>query len=147
MPVLPTLPAAPPAVPEGIFDRVAKLVTRIKASLNYTDNIGSDLGVIAPVETVDVNTMQPDLQITLEVGKPHLKWKKGYADALDLYVDRNDGAGFVLIGRFNRSEYLDIVSLPSSKVFDEWHYKGVLVIADTPVGLYSKVTSVIVKKM
>lgn len=147
IPVLPTLPAAPPSVPEGIFDRVSKLVIRIKASLNYTDNIGSDLGVISPVETIDVTTMQPDIKINLEVGKPHLKWKKGYADALDLYVDRNDDAGFVIIGRFNRNEYLDIVSLPSPKVFDEWHYKGIYVIADTPVGLYSKVTSVVVKKM
>lgn len=147
MPVLPTLPAAPPAVPEGIFDRVSKLVTRIKASLNYTDNIGSDLGVISPVETIDVATMQPDIKINLEVGKPHLKWKKGYADALDLYVDRNDGAGFVLIGRLTRNEYLDVVSLPSSKVFDEWQYKGIYVIADTPVGLYSKITSVDVKRM
>jgi hypothetical protein len=147
MPVLPTLATSPPAVPEGIFDRVAKLVSRIKASLNYTDNIGSDLGVIAPVETVDIATMQPDIKINLEVGKPHLKWKKGYSDALDLYVDRNDGAGFVLIGRLTRNEYLDIVSLPSSKVFDEWQYKGIYVIADTPVGLFSKVTSVDVKRM
>lgn len=147
MPVLPTLPTAPPAVSEGIFDRVAKLVTRIKASINYTDNIGNDLGIVAPAENIDVSTMQPDLKINLEVGRPHLKWVRGYADALDLYVDRNDGAGFVLIGRFNRNEYLDVVSLPSSKVFEEWHYKGVYVIADTPVGLYSKVTSVIVKKM
>lgn len=147
MPVLPTLATAPPAVPEGVFDRVSKLVTRIKASLNYTDNIGSDLGVIAPVETIDVATMQPDIKINLEVGKPHLKWKKGYSDALDLYVDRNDGAGFVLIGRLTRNEYLDIVGLPSSKVFDEWQYKGIYVIADTPVGLFSKVTSVDVKRM
>lgn len=147
MPVLPTLPAAPPAVPEGVFDRVSKLVIRIKASLNYTDNIGSDLGVISPVETIDVATMQPDIKINLEVGKPHLKWKKGYADALDLYVDRNDGVGFVLIGRLTRNEYLDVVSLPSSKVFDEWQYKGIYVIADTPVGLFSKITSVDVKRM
>ena len=30
IPALPTLPAAPPAVAEGIFDRVSKLVKRIK---------------------------------------------------------------------------------------------------------------------
>lgn len=147
LPMLPTLPTAPEAVSEGVFDRISKLVIRIKASLNYTDNIGTDLGVIAPTENVDIATMQPDIKITLEVGKPHLKWKKGYSDALDLYVDRNDGAGFVLIGRLTRNEYLDIVSLPPTKVFDEWQYKGIYVIADTPVGLFSRIASVDVKRL
>ena len=147
LPVLPTLPAAPPMVPEGIFDRISKLVTRIKASVNYTDNIGNDLGVISPTSNITIATLQPDLKITLDVGRPHIKWIKGYSDALDLYVDRNDTFGFVLIGRLTRNEYLDIVSLPSSKVFDEWQYKGIYVIADTPIGLFSKVTSVVVKKM
>jgi hypothetical protein len=48
IPVPPTLAAAPAAVPEGIFDRISKLVARIKASPNYTESIGLDLGVIAP---------------------------------------------------------------------------------------------------
>lgn len=147
LPVLPTLATAPPPVTEGVFDRVSKLVTRIKASLSYTDNIGSDLGVIAPTETIDIATLQPDIKINLEVGKPHLKWKKGYSDAIDLYVDRNDTLGFILIGRLTRNEYLDIVSLASTKVYDEWHYKGIYVIADTPIGLFSKISSVDVKKM
>ncbi len=147
LPILPTLPTAPPAVPEGVFDRVSKLVARIKASLSYTDNIGSDLGVIAPSETIDVATMQPEIKIVLEVGKPHLKWKKGYSDAIDLFGDRNDGQGFVFIGRLVRNEYMDITPLATNRVFDEWSYKGIYVIADVQVGLYSKVTSVDVKKM
>ena len=147
LPVIPVLPPAPAIVPEGIFDRVAKMVTRIKASLSYTDNIGSDLGIVASTTTVDVDAMQPELKIKIDVGKPHVKWVKGFSDALDLYADRNDGLGFVLIGRFTRNEYLDVTSLAVSKVYDEWHYKGIYVIADTPIGLYSKITSVDVKKL
>lgn len=147
LPILPTLTTAPAAVPEGIFDRITKMVSRIKASLNYTDNIGSDLGIVASNFTIDVNTMQPEIKIKLDVGKPHIKWVKGYSDALDLYVDRNDATGFVLLGRLTRNEYIDTGSLPSAKGFEEWHYKGIYVIADIPIGLYSKVTSVSVKKM
>lgn len=146
-PTLPALPTAPPAVAEGIFDRVSKLVARVKASLSYTDNMGSDLGIIAPVETIDVASMQPELKINLEVGKPHLKWKKGYSDALDLYCDHNDGQGFTFIARLTRNEYLDITPLAANRVFDEWSYKAIYVIADAQVGLYSKVTSVDVKKL
>ena len=147
LPVPPTLPTAPAAVPEGIFDRVSKLTVRIKASTNYTDNIGSDLGIISATPTIDVDSIQPEISIKLDVGRPHLKWKKGNADAIDLYADRNDGAGFVLLGRLMRNEYIDVTSLPSTKLLDEWHYKGIYVIADSPVGLYSKVTSILVKKL
>lgn len=90
--------------------------------------------------------MRPSISIKLDAGRPHLKWVKGIADALDLYVDRNDGSGFVLLGRLMRNEYLDIASLPATKMIDEWSYKGMYVIADQPVGLYSVISSITVKK-
>jgi hypothetical protein len=147
IPKLPPLPTEPTLVPEGIFDRVSKLVKRIKASTTYNDHIGSDLGIVAPTESVDVTTMQPNIKITLNVGKPYLKWTKGKAEALDLYVDRNDGQSFTYIGRFLHAEYLDVTDLDPDKIYDEWHYKGIYVKADKQVGLYSKVSSVDLKKM
>lgn len=147
LPVMPTLPTAPPMVAEGIFDRVAKMVTRLKASVNYTDAIGADLGVVASSSSVNITTLQPNINIKIDVGKPHLKWTKGITDALDLYADHNDGQGFVYVGRLLRNEYLDITPMAATKVYDEWKYKGIFVIADIQVGLYSKVASVDVKKM
>ena len=143
---MPVLATPPTSVPEGIFDRVSKLAARIKASVNYTDNMGSDLGIVSAITTVDVDTLQPNISIKLDAGRPHLKWTKEYADALDLYVDRGDGLGFVLLGRLMRNEYIDINTLPATKVIDEWHYKGIYVIADEQVGLYGKVSSITVKK-
>lgn len=147
IPLITAPPTPPPAVPEGIFDRATKLATRIKASLNYSTNIGNDLGIIGTTSDTDMHSMQPNLKIKLNVGKPHIKWTKGEADATDLYVNRNDGHGFVLLGRFTRSEYLDTASLDASKLYDEWHYKAIFVVADKLVGLYSKVVSVDVKRM
>jgi hypothetical protein len=147
IPALPTLAVAPPTVPEGVFDRISKLAARIKASSNYTTNIGSDLGIITPASSFDPLLMQPLIKIKLDAGRPHLKWTKGEADALDLYVDRDDGDGFVLLGRLMRNEYVDIASLPANKPIDEWNYKGVFVIADQPVGMYSGVSSITVKKL
>jgi hypothetical protein len=147
IPSLPTLAAAPAAVPEGIFDRVSKLAARIKASLNYSTSIGSDLGIVAPVVVFDPTTLQPLLKVKLDAGRPFVKWTKGESDALDLYVDRNDGAGFVLLGRLMRNEYVDIAPLAATKVIDEWNYKGIYVISDQPTGLYSAVAPVSVKKL
>ena len=73
IPALPVLTTAPPTVPEGIFDRISALAARIKKSVNYTDNIGSDLGIITPTSTFDASTMQPLLKIKLDAGRPHIK--------------------------------------------------------------------------
>lgn len=147
IPTLPNFPTPPPAVPEGIFDRATKLASRIKVSLNYTTNIGNDLGITSTTTNIDIDNLQPKLTITINVGRPLIKWTKGKADATALYVDRNDGLGFVLIGHFTRSEYLDTITLPENKRYEEWHYKAIFMIADKLVGLYSKVTSVDVKRI
>lgn len=146
IPSAPTLGTAPASVPEGVFDRISKLVKRIKASANYTEAMGNDLGIIAPTQTIDIATMQPDLRVSLDADRPHIKCSKGYADAIDLYVDRKDGLGFVLIGRLLKLDYIDVVSLPANTVLAEWDYKARYVIGNDPVGLMSAVVSVVVKK-
>jgi hypothetical protein len=146
LPNVPTLGTAPATVPEGVFDRVSKLVKRIKASANYTEAMGNDLGIIAPTQTIDIASMQPDLKVSLDADRPHIKCSKGYADAIDLYVDRKDGAGFVLIGRLLKLDYIDVVGLPANTVLAEWDYKARYVIGNDVVGLMSSVVSVVVKK-
>ena len=97
--------------------------------------------------TIDISTLQPFINIKIDVGKPHLKWVRGVADAIDLYADRNDGNGFVYVGRLSRNEYLDITPMAANKVYDEWKYKAIFVISDTQVGLYSMVQSIDIKKL
>lgn len=143
----PTLGTAPAAVPEGVFDRVSKIAKRVKASVNYTEAMGNDLGIIATAQTIDVGSLQPDLKVNLDAGRPHIKCSKGYADAIDLYVDRKDGAGFVLIGRLLKLDYIDVVSLPTNTALAEWDYKAMYVIGNGNVGVMSPVVSVVVKKL
>ena len=146
IPVIPALPTAPALVAEGVFDRVSGYAKRIKASVNYTDNMGQDLGIVATVVTFDPLTLQPTLTVKLDATRPHIKWIKDVSDALDLYADHNDGNGFMLLGRLSRNEYIDVTNLTAGKVIDEWHYKVIYVIADQPVGLYSSVVDILVKK-
>lgn len=146
LPVAPTLAAPPTLVAEGVFDRISKLVKRIKAHAAYTEAMGNDLGIIAPVQVIDVNTMQPELKINLDGDRPHIKCTKGYSDAIDLYVDRKDGNGFVLIGRLTKPDYIDIVDLPSNVLLAEWDYKARYVIDNNTVGVMSSIASIVVKK-
>jgi hypothetical protein len=147
LPSLPAMPAAPPAVSEGIFDRISKLVKRIKASASYNEAMGQDLGIIAPTQVIDVNSLQPELSVKLEAGRPHIKCAKGIADAIDLYVDRGEGNGFVLIGRLPKPDYIDTANLPANTLLAEWDYKAMYVIGNDNAGLMSAPVSVIVKKM
>ena len=147
LPIIPTITSPPPPVPEGIFDRVSKLAQRIKASPNYTTNIGSDLGIISPSSKTDLYTLQPNLKLYLDAGHPHIKCSKGIAEALDLYVDRKDNLGFVLIGRFLIFDYVDKTPLPNDHTLVEWDYKAIYVIGNDNVGLMSHITSIIVKKV
>jgi hypothetical protein len=147
IPLIAPVPAPPPAVPEGIFDRVTKLASRIKVTPSYNFNIGHDLGIISSQENVNTFELQPELKIRLNVGRPHIKWTRGYADSIELYVNRNDEKGFVVVGRFSRNNYLDAATLAENKSFDEWHYKAIYVIADKLTGQFSNVVSVMVKRV
>ena len=42
---------------------------------------------------------------------------------------------------------MDVTALAANRVFDEWSYKAIYVIADVQVGLFSKVSTVDVKKI
>ena len=146
LPSLPNLGTTPTLVTEGVFDRVSSLANRIKAHPAYTGAMGSDLGIIAPTQVIDPLTMQPVLTVKLDAGRPHIKCVKGNADAIDLYTDRKDNNGFVLIGRLLKLDYIDVVSLPANIALQEWDYKAMYVIGNNPVGLMSGVVSVVVKK-
>lgn len=147
LPQMPSTPTAPAAVNPGILDRIGNLVQRIKHHGNYTEAIGQDLNIIAPVSNIDITHLEPDIKVRLEGGRPVLKWKKGDTDALDLYVDRGDGAGFTKIERILQPTYVDTFSLTGTSVLAEWKYKGIYVIADQQVGEMSSVVSVVVKRM
>ncbi len=109
--------------------------------------MGQDLGIIAPTQTIDTSTMQPDLSVKLDAGRPHLKCTKGFADAIDLHVDRKDGAGFTLIGRLLKTDYIDVTPLPANTLLADWAYKAMYVIGNENVGLMSPVVDVVVKKL
>jgi hypothetical protein len=63
----PTLfPNPPPASIPGIQKRLFSQIARIKASLNYTEVIGKDLGIIAIPDTVEHPV--PEFWLTAELG-------------------------------------------------------------------------------
>ncbi len=144
-PVLPAAPSVgtpPTAVNSGIFNRVALLVARIKQSSAYTAAMGQDLNIIPVTTTINPSDMVPNLSIRIDAGHPLLKWKKGNADGVQLYVDRRDNNGFVALAKVFRNTYLDSMPLPTNTFTATWDYKARYLIGDDEVGQFSPVISI-----
>lgn len=142
MPVAPSLLPMPANMLNGILNRLAIYVNRIKHHAGYTTAMGQDLGIIAPPDTFDPATAKPGLTIRLSGGYPVVKWKRGKADGVYLYADRRDGNGFVLINKFIRTEYVDIEPLPPNTFSVNWDYKARYMIDDDEIGLFSDVVTI-----
>lgn len=135
-------PTPPPAVPAGIFNRVATLVLRIKRAPGYTAAIGQALNIIPPVVNFNPAAMTPELTGRLDAGRPQLRWKKGEADGVVIYVDRRDGNGFVQLVHTVKTAYIDAASLPANAFGATWDYKAIYFIGDDEVGNFSQVISI-----
>ena len=85
--------------------------------------------------------------VRLRDGIFRIKCPRNGADALDLYVDRKDGAGFVFLTRLLKFNYIDIADLAANVTVAERDYKGRYVIGNDNVGLISAVVSIMVKKL
>lgn len=146
IPTSPILPPPPTMVNSGIFGRVRRLVKVIKLSNSYNESIGRSLGIIGEEVFVDLDSLQPEIKLTLSGGRVVIKWRKQGADSINIYVKRGEG-DFVFLTNDPRSEYQDRTPLPENNT--TWYYMGIFVRDDTgqEVGQYSEQTSIQVKKM
>jgi len=146
VPVAPTLAVPPTSVRKDIFRRFGSYVTRIKGYGAYTEAIGEDLGIVGDEQTVDISKLKPELKSEIVAGHPVIKWTKGHADALDIFVDRNDGAGFVFLATDSHPDYTDTTPLPQGVESAVWEYQAIYKINDEQVGKYSESIKVTVSK-
>jgi hypothetical protein len=73
-----------------------------------------------------------------------INWFKQGMDALELWVDRGDGKGFVFLAIDSVPLYTDTAALPAPGIGAVWKYKGIYRENDTQVGQWSDVVSVTV---
>ncbi len=131
----PTSPAVSPPtpVPEGVFKRIPELVARIKASGNYNTAIGEDLGIIGSDQVFDPNELKPELELLVLGSGVLVKWQKGFAEGLRIFVDR--GTGYILLAMDTEPDYLDTFAMPVAAA--TWKYKAIYEIDGEEVGQFS----------
>jgi len=146
VPVTPTLLAAPALVNIAIERYLRNLFAQFKAHPNYDESVGEDLGIVGDEQIVDIHKLKPEIKSRIEDGKPVIMWTKGVTEAIDIYVDRNDGAGLVFLARDTHPDYTDTTPIPAGTEAVAWDYKCIYVIDDSHVGKYSNVLRVAVGK-
>jgi hypothetical protein len=132
----------PPTVSSGIIPRLSALVAHLKSHKNYSSAIGLDLGLIGSARVLDPSSWKPILTVQIKAGHPIIAWTKGAAAALELWVDRGDGAGFNFLTINTEPNTNDIQPLPNTSAV--WKYKAIYRLHDEQVGQWSDVLSLTV---
>ena len=120
------------------------LVYKCKNSRNYTERIGTDLGI----STGDFSTRQishtPVVYIGFNAdGQPVLNWTRGMFDGVEIWKDSGNGRGYQKLDRSSNMEYTDTSSLPLNKC-EAWKYSIIYLFKDEMVGNWSDEQEVIV---
>jgi len=134
----------PSAVAPGIIPRLTALAAWLKAQPNYTQAIGQDLWLVGSTQVIEPSTWKPTLSIQSQAGHPVIGWTKGKATALEIWIDRNDGNGFVLLTISTAPNTTDNSPLPAPGTSALWKYKAIFRLRDEPVGQWSDGVSVTV---
>jgi hypothetical protein len=141
-PIAPNLGVAPAEVAPGIIGRATALVARIKPAPGYTVSIGQALQIIGAEHPVDPTTLKPVLYATSDAGHVDISWLKQGMDALELWVDRGDGKGFVFLAIDSIPDYTDTAAMPPAGQSALWKYKDIYLQAAQRVGQWSDVVSI-----
>lgn len=142
-PAAPTfaLPAAPPAVPEGVEQRFRDLAARIRTAPNYTEAIGAQLGIVAPQasRTPEADAQPAILGLALSGGKVILRWKKGAYDGIYVYR-KIDGGAYEHVGVDTKPDWEDRRPMPATT--QVWTYKIIYFLKDIEIGRFSAEASI-----
>jgi hypothetical protein len=143
----PALPAGIVPVNTGALTRVFALVQSIKDSGKCSDTNATNLGIVGSAQTApDLTTVQPFISVSIMGNQVNVKWGWGgnsaYLDSCEIWVDRNDGKGYVLLTIDTTPGYTDTQPFPAASA--KWTYKAIYRLDDAQVGLWSQPASVTV---
>jgi hypothetical protein len=144
----PALPSGVTPVTLGALNRIFALVQQIKDSGKCSDDNARLLGILGSEQTgPDMDTLQPVIAAILASGgHVTVKWgwqgNGAYLDSCEIWVDRNDGKGFVFLTIDTTPNYTDTQPLPATAA--KWTYKAIYRLSETQVGQWSAPVSITV---
>jgi len=126
------------------IDKLRKFSSRIKVSPNYSNDFGKLIGIIGEETVLDPDKMVPKLKIILSANVPVIKWKKQYADGIDIFSRRVEETGFTFLARDNISPYKDERHNLEHGKPEYREYQAIYIKADKRIGKMSAITKILV---
>ena len=117
-------------------------MARVKEHPCFTDALAQDLGIVGAEQTFGPSSMKPVLKLSLQADHPNVGWKRLGMDSIEIWVDRGDGKGFVLLTFDTTPNYTDTTPFPSTPT--KWTDRAIYRVGDSRVGQWSKPVSVTV---
>ncbi len=142
-PVLATAPTDPTSA--NAQGRFAALIQQIVKSNNFSKIIAQDLGIDAPDTPFDPQAGKPLLKTSYSSGgHPHIMWKKGKYQGIEIWKDAADGKGWQKLDKDFHPDFTDKSPLPEAGKSAVWKYKAIYIYQDEVVGDWSEEVAVTV---
>ncbi|MBC8384552.1 MAG: hypothetical protein H8E57_03420 [Candidatus Cloacimonetes bacterium] len=107
--------------------------------------MGKELKIIGEEISIDSSTVRPELEVILKARFPEIKWRKHYADGINIYSRRGDETEFTFLARDTVSPYVDNrPNLETGKPEDREYY-AFYIFDDEEEGLESDTVKITVK--
>lgn len=123
---------------------VRDLVGKMKKHDDYTEALGETLGVIGEEHVPDSFNAKPELKDKSEGGNIKLGFNLYEWDGLNIYRDRDEGAGMVFLARDTDSPYYDTTPKLDPTKPEKRMYQAYFVDGDNQIGLPSDIITIIV---
>ena len=115
----------------------------IKALPGYTEALGRDLGIVRLTgSTAIAPTTKAEATAEVRKGLVRIKWKKGDADGVNVYLRMRGESEWRLLGRDQSSPYDDRTPLEKAGVVEQREYQVIAVLKDEEVGQPSDILTV-----
>ncbi len=142
------LPSPPPAVPQGIYERLEKRVRRIRVMQGYTESVGALLGIIPKAPTpIDLTDVSPRCKVwtSVESYSFSVRCTVGRFDGFEISYRRQGSNEWTNAGRFRVSPAI-VELVPTEPGKPEQIFVRVRMLkGNDPVGQYSETYDVVIK--
>jgi hypothetical protein len=118
-------------------------IGRHKANATFTDAIGQDLGIITHSVSVDFANYKAKISAELYGGMIRVKFKKMYADGVNLYRRKKGTVDWLFLARATKNPFDHSFTLLVSGQPEHWEYRAFGVVDDSEVGTASDIVEVI----
>ncbi len=118
-------------------------ISRYKTEENYTEAIGSSLGIVTPKRSKNPENYYAEISTRISGGQVQICFIKKLADGLNLYYRKKNSDEWQLVSRITKSPFIHEVELETIGQPEKLEYLAYGVIDDVEIGKPSTIVQIV----